>query len=98
MFPYKKVIFSKVGFYLLLVIIIVVFGFPIFWLVSMSFKTRTVAFSMPPQWFFRPTLENYQTVFGGELNFIEFYWNSIVVGLLSMVVSLTVGVLSLIHI
>ena len=35
---------------------------PIYVLITTSFKTRVDAFSIPPKWFFTPTLDNYKEV------------------------------------
>jgi multiple sugar transport system permease protein len=40
--------------------------FPIFWMVSTSFKSRWDAFRLPPVWLFKPTLEHYFTILSGQ--------------------------------
>ncbi|MFO1061575.1 MAG: carbohydrate ABC transporter permease [Dongiaceae bacterium] len=40
--------------------------FPVYWMISTSFKSRWDAFRLPPVWLFRPTLEHYATILGGE--------------------------------
>ena len=43
-------------------ILAVIFFFPIFWMVLTSFKTELQAISVPPLFFFEPTLENFSIV------------------------------------
>ncbi len=43
--------------------LIIVGYFPIYWLVSMSFKTRIDILTLPPPWIFTPTLSNYLWIF-----------------------------------
>jgi|SRR6218665_1027920 len=50
--------------------------FPIFWMVLTSFKTELGAFSMPPEFFFTPTLENYREILERN-NYLHFAWNSL---------------------
>lgn len=43
-------------------IVALIFFFPIFWMVLTSFKTELQAISVPPLFFFEPTLENFEIV------------------------------------
>jgi multiple sugar transport system permease protein len=67
--------------------------FPIFVMITTSFKIRTDAFSIPPKWFFTPTLQNYVHVLFGQ-NFFRYFVNSIVVGLSATLFSVTLGALA----
>lgn len=67
-----------------------IFLFPIFWIVFTSLKTPVQAFQVPPVWFFRPTPENYYTVFRSQ-PFGHYFWNSTVTAVTSTLISLTVG-------
>jgi multiple sugar transport system permease protein len=40
--------------------------FPVYWMISTSFKSRWDAFRLPPVWFFLPTLEHYVTILSGK--------------------------------
>jgi multiple sugar transport system permease protein len=40
--------------------------FPIFWMISTSFKSRWDAFRLPPVWLFKPTLEHYLAILSGQ--------------------------------
>ncbi|WP_413721300.1 carbohydrate ABC transporter permease [Sodalis sp. RH24] len=80
------------GFYALLVLILAFFLLPIFWLVSMSFKTYIDAFAMPPRLFFTPILDNYATVLGNS-DFIRAFFNSVVISLAATLLCLLLGAL-----
>jgi multiple sugar transport system permease protein len=49
------------GAFILLVMMLVVF--PVLWTVLTSFKERVAIFSIPPVWFFKPTIRNYVDAF-----------------------------------
>ena len=72
-------------------LVIFLFLAPILWLVSTAFKTRTDAFAIPPIWFFRPTLANFEEVIR-RTDFLNQYRNSIVVAAATTVVTLLLGV------
>jgi sorbitol/mannitol transport system permease protein len=65
--------------------------FPIFWMVLTSFKTELGAFSMPPQLFFEPTLENYREILE-RTNYLHYAWNSVVTSIGSTVLGMLVAV------
>jgi sorbitol/mannitol transport system permease protein len=58
------------------IVALIVF-FPIFWMVLTSFKSELGAFSMPPEIFFTPTLENYREIME-RTNYLHYAWNSVV--------------------
>jgi len=64
--------------YLVGVAAILFFFFPIFWLVKASFNKPIDAITLPPVWFFKPTLNNYIEIFQKE-PFGRFLRNSILV-------------------
>ncbi|HYO54450.1 MAG TPA: carbohydrate ABC transporter permease [Archangium sp.] len=51
--------------------------FPIFWMMLTSFKTELGAFTMPPEFLFTPTLENYREIMERN-DYLHFAWNSLV--------------------
>jgi multiple sugar transport system permease protein len=59
-------------------------------MLSSSFKTQVDIISWPPKFLFTPTLQNYERVFG-EQNFLQFFYNSSVVGLSAVGLSLVLG-------
>jgi multiple sugar transport system permease protein len=83
-------IFGKVIWYCLILVIVIPFIFPLFWIISASFKTQAQIVSMPPVWFIKPTLENYRRVFT-EQNFSLYLSNSLVIAVGSSLLSLIIG-------
>ncbi len=71
-------------------LLVAVVLFPFLWLVQMSLKIEVEAFSMPPKWFFVPTLQNYAELLDSK--FMRYFTNSAVVGTATTVLALIVGV------
>jgi multiple sugar transport system permease protein len=63
--------------------------FPLVWMLILSFKPDGEMFTTT--FFFTPTLQNFQAVFG-ESDFVGTLWNSLVVSVLAVALSLIVGV------
>jgi len=54
---------------------------PFIWMISTSFKSTESVFTFPPQWIpEHPTIEQYQALFR-EVNFLQFFKNSIIVAI-----------------
>jgi len=91
--------------YLVIGAALVVFLFPLFWIVDTSFKPFSEVFSIPPKFFnFSPTLENYKHVFvtntefttGGTASsvstgFQHYFTNSIILAATSTALALALG-------
>ncbi|GAB7053600.1 carbohydrate ABC transporter permease [Paenibacillus sp. YK5] len=78
-------------FYMLLVLLIIVsFLFPFFWMILASFKTQVQIMSTGNILLFKPTLNNYLSVFE-EHNFTKFIMNSFIVGFFSTLFGLLLG-------
>jgi multiple sugar transport system permease protein len=84
-----------------LVLVVVFFMFPIFWIVLMSFQTNETILRIPPSIVFEPTLSNYQALITGrletaagtlEINFLRTLWNSVFLSVTSVLVALLLGV------
>lgn len=58
-------------------IVALLFFFPITWMILTSFKTELQAISVPPQFIFEPTLDNY-TLVQERTDYMRYAWNSIV--------------------
>ena len=72
----------------------VVSFFPLFWMVSTSLKTTSAVFSSPPVWWpLAPTAAAYIDV-ATKLNFPLYFWNTLVVSLLSTVLSMAFAILA----
>lgn len=76
---------------LLLILFLFWSSFPIFWMLSMSFKEKVDALAMPPKWIFNPTLSNYLYAILSR-GFIRFYFNSILIGLTSTILVLAIAI------
>ncbi len=80
--------------YLILSVITFVFIFPIFWLVSTSFKNPIDIFAYPPIFIpSTPTLDHYAVLFG-EAEILKYIVNSVVVAVSTTLFALVVGTLS----
>lgn len=66
---------------------------PYAWLVMASFKARADLLTQPPRWVFQPSWENYRQILV-EKGFDTYLVNSLVVGLGSTVIAVTVGTLA----
>jgi len=54
---------------------------PFIWMISTSFKSSESVFAFPPQWIPKhPTIEQYQALFR-EVNFLQFFKNSVIVAI-----------------
>lgn len=65
--------------------------FPFYWTLLISLKKQSDAFQVPPELFFIPTFENYQELFVTG-SFSQYFFNSFVVCLCSIVLALLVGI------
>lgn len=93
--------------YLVIALALIVFLFPLFWIIETSFKTTNDTFSMPPKFLsFTPTLDNYSHVFttsiasasGGSTslstNFGHYFANSVIEAGLSTLFALILGTMT----
>jgi multiple sugar transport system permease protein len=74
-----------------IIIILVAFLFPIYWMVLSSLKTQIENLSYPPSFFFEPTTKNYEVIFVRE-NYLKYIQNSVIVALGSVIFSLLLGI------
>jgi multiple sugar transport system permease protein len=75
--------------------------FPVLWVFSLAFKTMPEILSWPPTFVFRPTLENFQSLFTGltggstgssTVYFLRNFGNSLIISFGAVVISILVGV------
>jgi multiple sugar transport system permease protein len=81
---------ANVLFYLAVITIALIVLFPFLWMLSSSFKTQVDIIAWPPKLIFTPTLQNYERVFG-EQDFLQYFINSTVVGVVAVGLSLVLG-------
>ena len=86
----KKPFLFTIFFYLIVAGIVLVVLFPFFWMLMSSFKSHVDIISWPPKLIFTPTLGNYLKVFG-EQNFLKYFLNSTIIGIVSVGLSLLIG-------
>lgn len=86
----NKKLLSNIFFYLIVTAIALIVLFPFLWMLSSSFKTQVDIISWPPKLFFAPTLQNYLKVFE-EQDFLKYFLNSTIVGVVSVGLSLVLG-------
>ena len=70
-----------------LLVMMVVFLFPLLWVVGLSFKTRLQVFANPPLFIWQPTIENYIAVMRAR-RFLQAFVNSLAVSAGAVVLSL----------
>jgi len=71
-------------------LILAFFVFPLFWLLTASFKRPVEAVSLPPVWIFTPTLANYHSILI-KAHFTYFLRNSFIIASVVTAVSLIIG-------
>lgn len=79
--------------YTLVIAILIFFLFPIYWMITTSFKPPNDILTRPPTWVFEPTLTNYIYAFE-EANFAMFIKNSLMVSLISTTLVIVAGCLA----
>lgn len=87
--PLGKTLYQ--AFPLIMVLVFLVWNlFPIYWVLSTSFKPDADVTAVPPRFLFSPTLEHYRHVFGRG-DFLNYFRNSVIVAAGSTGLSLLVG-------
>jgi len=86
----KKSLGFRIGFPLLVLVIIVPMLFPFVWMLLSAFKTQVDIISWPPKFFFSPTLLNFRKVIS-EQNFMLYLKNSSIVAFCAVALSLALG-------
>ncbi len=79
--------------YVVVGLLVVVFLFPIVWMIATSFKPPQDILARPPVIMFQPTFENYRFAFG-EADFGRFIINTIIVATGSTIIVVVVGALA----
>ncbi len=78
----NRKIMKKVMKYAVCILVALIMLFPMYWLVTTSFKTATNVAKYPPQWWPNPwTLANYEELFM-KRPFIKYLWNSVYIAAL----------------
>ena len=64
--------------------------FPLGWLLLTAFKTELQAIAIPPELFFKPTLENFHEV-QTRSNYLHYAWNSVFTSIVSTLLGLAIA-------
>jgi multiple sugar transport system permease protein len=75
----------------MLVLVVVTFVVPLLWMVAASFKSNVDIQDTSRPFTFVPNLDNYAEVFGND-NYLQFVFNSFIIALCAVVISLLLGV------
>jgi multiple sugar transport system permease protein len=79
--------------YIALGVILLLLFFPLFWMISTSFKTTEQAFAVPPIWIpTQPTFANYAGL--AEQTFVTYFTNSVIVSTLTTLVTMIIASMS----
>ena len=72
----------------ILIAVLVVVLLPLLWVLRTSFADKVVAYKIPPDLFFSPTLENYREILD-RFSFGAFFMNSIIIAISSTAIAVT---------
>lgn len=73
-----------------LILVTALFVFPVYWTLSLSVKPRSLMFSLPPKWLFKPIWDHYLSIFGNG-DFIRNILNSLILATSSTLLVVLVG-------
>lgn len=78
--------------YILFALMILIWAFPVIWVIITSFKDRTDIFTLPPKIFFTPTIEHYIEAFLRTSDITHGTFNSILVASATTILTLLVAI------
>lgn len=78
--------------YVMFVLMILSWAFPVIWVILTSFKDRTDIFTLPPKIFFNPTIEHYIEAFVRSSDIAHGILNSIIIATITTMLTLLVAV------
>ena len=81
---------SRIISVLILTIAVLFVGLPLLWVLLTSLKTRAIAYQIPPQIRFKPTLENYHALIQ-KMPFYLYLLNSLIVSFSTSIIALIAG-------
>lgn len=80
----------RILFYVVVVAVVALWVSVFVWMALSSLKTQAEIFATPPSWLFKPNLKNYSLVFA-EQDFFRFLYNSFIIGVVSTLIGLLLG-------
>jgi multiple sugar transport system permease protein len=84
---------KDIAIFAICVTILILFLFPIYWMIATSFKSSGDILVSPPRWVFQPTLENYIYAFT-VANFGRYIVNTLIIAIASTIIVVGVGTLA----
>jgi multiple sugar transport system permease protein len=78
--------------YTVFILMILIWAFPVLWVILTSFKVRTDIFTLPPKIFFNPTVEHYIEAFIRSSDIAFGIFNSIIIATVTTLLTLLVAV------
>lgn len=87
----RRTLLKKVLAYIFIICTLIALYFPVYWLITMSFKVRIDIMSIPPRWLFTPTLANFSWLFS-HYSLQNAVVTSIIVALSATCISLALGI------
>lgn len=85
----RRISRARVLLYIVLAVLLIYAFFPTFWLLSTSIKQQGEAFQFPPTWWpHSPTLHSYQILPQDQQGFVQYFKNSLIVGVCSTLLTL----------
>ncbi len=89
----RRKIISDIATYILLSLFSLIILVPILWVVRLSFTTKFIAYKIPPEWFFKPILDNYRSLFV-DYGFGRYFFNSLAVAIGSTAIAIPIAFLA----
>lgn len=74
-----------------LIFLVVIFLFPIYWIITLAFKNELDVLAMPPTWIFKPVLDNFKELFYTQ-PYHRYILNSTIISSTTVALSLLLGV------
>lgn len=92
----KKINVKEILIHVIIIVFLIPFIFPIFWMIISSIKPAGLVFATPPKWLFQPSMENYQAALGGGsrgwgVGMHQYFINSFVVAIIVTLSNLAIG-------
>lgn len=87
----RRTVLKKYLAYIFVALVLAGLYFPIYWLITMSFKTRIDIMTLPPRWLFKPTLANFSWLLH-HYTLQSAVVNSVVVALSATFIALALGI------
>ncbi len=86
-----RITLKKIGVYFVAFIALFLTLFPVFWIFTISIKTKKDAFAMPPVWDFQPIWDNYVNLLHNS-NYMSSFQNSTIITIISVGFAILVGI------